>query len=284
MTSNALKTFMEESMNSKPKPDEQAIKHMLQVAREAATEAEQVIRRYYQDAGLQTEVKGDQTPVTLADKESERVIRARIQQAFPEHGIWGEELGRSDNEGSDFLWLIDPIDGTKSFVRQYPFFSTQIALMYRGELILGVSNAPLFGEMAWAAVGQGAWLNEAPIRVAEALEVHSSCVSTGNIQSLIQENWQALGQLLSQFSKIRGYGDFYHYHLLAAGKIDLVVESDVNILDIAALTVIVREAGGVITDLNGEPVALDTSSILAGTSATHALGLRILNERVIEGN
>ena len=265
-------------MTNKPKPDQQLLSQMLKVAKEAAVLAQQVIQKHYQDAGLETEVKGDMTPVTLADKESERVIRTHLQQAFPEHGIWGEELGRSDHEDSDYLWLIDPIDGTKSFVRQYPFFSTQIALMYQGELILGVSNAPVFGEMAWATTGQGAYLNGQPIRVADTLQPHSSCVSTGNIQSLIEKNWQGLGQLLSQFSKIRGYGDFYHYHLLAAGKIDLVVESDVNILDIAALTVIVREAGGVITNLSGQPIALETSSVLAGTASTHALGLRVLNE------
>jgi len=271
-------------MSNKPKPDQETLQRLLKVAKEAAGLAEKVIRRHYQDAGLETEVKGDMTPVTMADKQSEQVIRAHLRDAFPDHGIWGEELGRSDHEDSDYLWLIDPIDGTKSFVRQYPFFSTQIALMYQGELILGVSNAPMFGEMAWAALGQGAFINNEQVHVAKELEAHSSCVSTGNIQSMINGNWEGLGRLLSRFSKIRGYGDFYHYHLLAAGKIDLVIESDVNILDIAALTVIIREAGGIMTDLTGAPITLDTCSILAGTSLTHALGLRVLNERFIEGN
>lgn len=252
----------------------------LQVAKTAVKKAEVVIRQYYQANDLSTEVKSDQTPVTIADKKSEQVIRDEITKSFPEHGIFGEEFGRTDNEDSDFLWLIDPIDGTKSFVRQYPFFSTQIALMYQGELIMGVSNAPLFNEMAWASLGKGAFLNGESIHVCQDFQAHSSCVSTGNIQSLVNNNWQRLGQLLSKFSKIRGYGDFYHYHLLASGKIDLVVESDVNILDIAALTVIVREAGGKITDIEGQPISLETSSILAGTESTHRIGIKELNERI----
>lgn len=264
-------------MNSKPTP-EKVIQLALNVAKQAARDAEQVIKKYYQNDELNTEVKGDQTPVTIADKEVEQLIRRSIVDHFPDHGIFGEEFGRSNNENSDYLWLIDPIDGTKSFVRQYPFFSTQIALMYQGELVMGVSNAPLFGEMAWAVKDQGAYLNDQPIHVSQEFSAHSSCISTGNIMSMIDNNWQRLGQLLKKFSKIRGYGDFYHYHLLAAGKIDLVVESDVNILDIAALTVIVREAGGILTDLNGQTIDLATSSVLAGTEITHKLGLKELNE------
>jgi histidinol-phosphatase len=264
-------------MTKKSKLDE-IIAQALLVAKKAATDAELIIKKYYNDNNLATEVKGDDTPVTIADKQAEQIIRAEITKHFPDHGIFGEEFGRSDNDDSDYLWLIDPIDGTKSFVRKYPFFSTQIALMFQGELIMGVSNAPLFGEMAWATKGGGAFLNGSSIHVNEDFDSHSSCVSTGNIKSLIHNNWQRFGHLLTKFSKMRGYGDFYHYHLLAAGKIDLIIESDVNILDIAALTVIVREAGGKITDLTGKPIGLATDSILAGTESTHAIGMKELYE------
>ncbi len=273
---------MEELMRNKPILNESLLQQALLVAKTAALKAEEVIKSYYQDNELKTHIKNDQTPVTIADKESEQIIRAEIKAHFPEHDIFGEEFGLTDHadnhEKSDYLWLIDPIDGTKSFVRQYPFFSTQIALMYRGELVVGVSNAPIFEELAWAVVGNGAFLNDQAIHIATEFAAHSSCVSTGNIQSLVNKNWQKLGHLLTKFSKIRGYGDFYHYHLLASGKIDLIIESNVNVLDIAALSVIVKEAGGKITDLNGEPIGLDTVSILAGTEFTHALGLKTLNE------
>lgn len=269
-------------MINKPTLDESLLQKALHVAKTAALKAEEIIKAHYQDHELKTDVKNDHTPVTIADKESEQIIRNEISSNFPDHDIFGEEFGHTDNSNnhdkSDYLWLIDPLDGTKSFVRQYPFFSTQIALMYQGELVMGVSNAPMFEEMAWAIKGKGAFLNDQVIHVAAEFSSHSSCVSTGNIHSLINKNWQNFGHLLTKFSKIRGYGDFYHYHLLASGKIDLVIESDVNILDIAALTVIVRESGGKITDLYGEPINLDTLSILAGTELTHELGLKTLNE------
>ncbi len=251
----------------------------LVVAKKAVLAAESVIIKYYQMADEQNiEIKSDNTPVTLADKYAEKAIRACLHAHYPDHGIYGEEFGHNDSEQSDFLWLIDPIDGTKSFVRGYPFFSTQVALMYQGQLIVGVSNAPLTKELCHARLGGGAYLNGKRIYVNQSIEYYNSCLSSGNIQSLVKNNWHRFGQLLLKFGKTRGYGDFYHYHLLASGKVDLVVESDVNILDIAALVVIVREAGGVITDLAGMEINLETTSVLAGGQQSYNLGVKILNE------
>ena len=188
-----------------------------------------------------------------------------MSAAFPEHGFYGEELGR-ESADAEYVWLIDPIDGTKSFVRGYPFFSTQIALQHRGELICGVSNAPLFngGEIACAAKGMGATLNGEPIAVSKIDALNKATLSIGNVATLAGgPGWGRLGELIPRMARIRGYGDFYHYHLLAAGRVDCIVESDVNILDIAALTVILREAGGEITDLRGQPIGLETTSVFA---------------------
>jgi histidinol-phosphatase len=239
----------------------------LEVAREAASAAAEVIHRYYRGQ-FETRTKDDATPVTQADVESEAAIRRVLRGAYPQHAIFGEEQGRDG--GGDFLWLVDPIDGTKSFVRGYPMFSTQIALMYRDELVLGVSSASEFGETAWARRGGGAWLNGEPLRIAPTARIDAATVSTGNLKSLARgPRWNALGELLTQVNRGRGYGDFYHYHLLARGSLDAVIESDVNILDIAALTVIVREAGGVFTDLDGRAPDLDTRSVLAAVPALH---------------
>ncbi len=246
--------------------------HALAVARQAATAAAEVIRHYYR-AGFEVEIKADQTPVTVADRESEAAIKRVLRAAFPEHAYYGEEEGR-EGEG-DFLWLIDPIDGTKSFVRGYPMFSTQIALMHRGELVVGVSCASEFGETCWARRGGGAFLDGKPIRVATTDAFGPpSAISFGNVKTLTRDGrWQALAGMIQQSGRTRGYGDFYHYHLLARGSIDLVVESDVNILDIAPLVLIVREAGGVFTDLDGAEPGLATTSVLAGTPALHAQAL-----------
>lgn len=235
---------------------------LLSTAIQAARAGEEIIRHYYQ-GNVQVRLKQDQTPVTVADVETEQAIKQIIKQRFPEHGFYGEETGREESD-SDYLWLIDPIDGTKSFVRQYPFFSTQIALMHRGELILGVSNAPIFGEMAYAEQGQGAYLNESPIHTSAIDELGQATLSFGNVKTLAgTSGWSQLSDLVRSVNRTRGYGDFYHYHLLAAGKIDIVLESDLNILDIAALTVIIREAGGIVTELTGGKISLETTTLLA---------------------
>lgn len=247
----------------------------LQTALEAANAAADVIRHYYQ-RGTAVTLKADQSPVTVADVEAEQTIRRIIAARFPAHGFYGEETGRSA-ENAEYLWLVDPIDGTKAFVRGYPFFSTQIALMHRGELVLGVSSAPVYGELLCAERGQGAWLDGAALHVSTIDRIEACAISAGNLKRLaLSEQWMRYGQLIARAQRIRGYGDFLHYHLLAAGKIDVVVESDVNILDIAALVVIVEAAGGKFTDLSGAPVGLETTSVLASNGQLHAAVLAAL--------
>lgn len=245
-------------------------KEFLSVALEAARAARALILSYY-NSEFDIEIKSDQTPVTVADRGAERVIRDIINDAFPGHGIWGEEYG-SENKDTEYLWLIDPIDGTKSFVKRYGMFSTQIALMHRGELILGVSCAPAMDELVWATRGGGVFNADGQLHISNISTIKQASISTGNIQSLAAgTRWPALGRILAQSNRTRGYGDYYHYHRLAAGQLDAIIESDVNILDIAALYVIVTEAGGVFTDLDGQTPTLDTRSVLAATPSLHAL-------------
>ncbi len=240
----------------------------LKVALAAVDKAAAISRSYYA-GNFTVTTKADMTPVTQADVECEQAIREVILSAFPEHGFYGEETGQTRAD-AEYLWLVDPIDGTKGFVRQYPFFSTQIALMHDGELILGVSSGTMMDELAWAEKGQGAWLNGQRLTVSGIYDPDRAAVSTGNLKSLAASaGWSALGNIVKCADRIRGYGDFYHYHLLAAGKIEAVIESDVNILDIAALSVIVNEAGGVFTNLNGEVPDLEIRSVLAANPSLH---------------
>jgi len=248
----------------------------LKVALAAADKAAQISQLYY--AGNFTiTTKADMTPVTQADVECEQAIRDIILGAFPAHGFYGEETGQTQAD-AEFLWLVDPIDGTKAFVRQYPFFSTQIALMHDGELILGVSSGTMMDELAWAEKGQGAWLNGKRLKVSDIYDPDRAAVSTGNLKTLAEsDGWSVLGDIVKCADRIRGYGDFYHYHLLAAGKIDAVIESDVNILNVAALSVIVSEAGGVFTNLNGKTPDLEIRSVLAANPSLHEKYLSQLN-------
>ena len=240
----------------------------LRTALEAARAAADISRGYYA-GNFTVTTKDDLTPVTQADVECEQKIREIILSRFPEHGFYGEETGRTQAD-AEYLWLVDPIDGTKGFVRQYPFFSTQIALLHAGRIILGVSSGTMMDELAWAEAGKGAWLNGRRLEVSGIDDPDRAAVSTGNLKSLAQsEGWSKLADIVARADRIRGYGDFYHYHLLAAGKIEAVIESDVNVLDIAALSIIVSEAGGRFTDLNGNPVGLETRSVLAANPALH---------------
>jgi histidinol-phosphatase len=240
----------------------------LTAALEAAEAAGEVIRRLYR-RNIEITVKADKSPVTEADVEAEKAIRQLLESRFPDHGFFGEETG-SHGLGADHVWLVDPIDGTKSFVREYPMFSTQIALLCEGELVLGVSSAPVYGELAWAERGKGAWLGKERLRVSEVASITDAALSSGNLKSLARSPaWSRYGSLVGAVNRIRGYGDFLHYHLLAGGKIDAVIESDVNILDIAALVVIVEEAGGRFTDLSGGTVGFDTTTVLASNGRLH---------------
>jgi histidinol-phosphatase len=251
----------------------------LKVALAAADKAGGISRSYFA-GNFSVTIKADMTPVTQADVECEQAIRETILSAFPEHGFFGEESGQTQAD-AEFLWLVDPIDGTKGFVRQYPFFSTQIALMHEGEIILGVSNGTMMDELAWAEKGQGAWMNGHRLNVSDIYDPDRAAVSTGNLKSLAcGDGWAALGEIVRRADRIRGYGDFYHYHLLAAGKIEAVIESDVNILDIAALSVIVTEAGGIFTDLNGDKPDLDIRSVLAANPSLHEKYLQQLKGQV----
>jgi histidinol-phosphatase len=249
----------------------------LKAALDAAAAASKIALSLYRQ-NLEIRIKEDKSPVTEADVRCEVAIREILESRFPSYGFYGEETGARD-QGAENLWLVDPIDGTKAFVREYPFFSTQIALMRAGEIVLGVSSAPVYGELAHAERGFGAYLNGRQISVSRTSAIGAAALSSGNLKSLASGRlWPRYGRLVAAVNRIRGYGDFLHYHLLAAGKIDAVVESDVNILDIAACSAIVAEAGGRFTELDGAPLTLASTSVLATNGPMHPLVLSALGE------
>src|ERR1700744_28552 len=158
----------------------------LDAARQAAAAAADILLHYWRK-GVSVEWKSDATPVTVADREAELAIRDILRAALPQAGIYGEEFGR-DGDTQDWLWLVDPLDGPKSFVRGTPFFSTQIALMHKGELVLGVSSAPVYGETMWASAGGGAWLDGERVHVSQIGDMAKASISFGNIKSLTADS------------------------------------------------------------------------------------------------
>lgn len=251
----------------------------LETARQAAAAADEIAMRHF-GSRLEIERKADDSPVTVADRQAEQAIREVLTSRWPEHEIFGEEYGRNKHADPDApLWLIDPIDGTRSFIRGLPFWSVQIALMVKGELLLGVSSAPAFGETAWARTGGGAFLDGHPVSIRPVDRLAEADVCFGNLRTLAQgPRWRWAAAIVAEAARCRGYGDFYSYHRLADGSQDAVIESDVNILDIAALAVIVTEAGGHFTDLEGRPPGLATTSVLAAAPELHCSLLSSLHE------
>lgn len=240
----------------------------LLVAIKAAKRAEEIITRYYSD-DLTWQKKSNLSLVTTADTEAEKIIIATIKNSFPDHAFLGEEFG-NDNTASRYQWIIDPIDGTKNYTRKIPLFATQIALLEDGEIILGVSNAPALNEMVFAEKGKGAFFQDKNINVSKIQNLSDSYFCFGGIKSFKKHgHLDSLLKLAESTSGHRGIGDFWCYHLLAQGKIDIMIEAETKIWDFAALKIIVEEAGGKVTDIKGGQVTKNTTSIIATNKNLH---------------
>ncbi len=243
-------------------------------AEELAELAGEVIRRYYRSSVHVVE-KADATPVTQADREAEEVMRDRIIQRFPDHGVLGEEHGEV-NPGAEYRWVLDPVDGTKSFVLGIPMFVTLIALEYRGQPILGVIDQPVLHERV-IGDGRETRLNGRPIqaRPCAALE-NAYLLATDPL--LVEKHFGTRGfdTLTHAVKCFRAIGDGYSYGLLAAGFADVVLDPIMNPWDVAALIPVVRGAGAVITDWHGDdPVG--KPSTVAASATIHPRVIEMLN-------
>jgi histidinol-phosphatase len=242
-------------------------------ALEAAHVAGEIAMKYYR-GGFEVTIKADQTPVTQADREAEQAIRGILGRATPGAGFLGEEFGE---EGStSYRWIIDPIDGTKNFVRRIPIWAVLIALEEDGQVTTGVVHNPVTGELFWARKGEGAWANGERIRVSpcpalkDAMLMHSSLNLIKNVGY-----WEGFVRLVDATSRQRGFGDYYGYCLVAAGKGELYAEADLKPWDAAPMKILIEEAGGRLTDFEGKP-DIYTGSVLASNGLLHDEALRLL--------
>lgn len=234
----------------------------IDVAREAAQKAEKIMMKYF-DSQIAYERKSDNSPVTIADKEAELAIRETISKYFPSHSILGEEHPSKVGD-SRYLWTVDPIDGTKNFLRKLPDFGTLIALFDGEELIAGLSNMPVIKETMYAEKGEGAFLNDTKVHVSEVPAIEDAFLVYGGIKRFKSEG--RLNSLFSVAEKTmahRGVGDCWMYHLLAQGKVDVLLEARVNVWDLAAGAIIISEAGGKVTDMHGGNINRKTTNIIA---------------------
>jgi histidinol-phosphatase len=237
----------------------------LAFALELADLADAVTSERFLAADLVVETKPDSTPVTEADRAVELLLRKRIGEERPGHGIVGEEFGADQPGGA--RWILDPIDGTKNFLRGVPVWATLIALERAGRVEVGVASAPALHRRWWAARGEGAFANGRRIRVSRVAELADAALSHSSI-GLWDEH--GLGEQFLTLARAcwrtRGFGDFWSHMLVAEGAVDLAVEPEVQLWDLAVPQVIVEEAGGRFTDLGGTPTP-------AGGSAVSSNGL-----------
>jgi histidinol-phosphatase len=214
-------------------------------------------------------IKPDNSVVTEIDKRIEQAAKELIKAIFPDHGFLGEELGR-ENMNSEYTWIIDPIDGTREFTRGLPFFSTLIALMKGDGFILGVSSAPQLNELLYAERGEGAWLNGELVHVSDRAELKKSFILGPAYKYLARTHtFDSMAKLSAAVQGTRNVGGFPGYHWVATGKAEAMLEVDTHIYDVAPFVTIIREAGGAVSDLEGNPIALDSKSFLFSNGKLH---------------
>lgn len=226
------------------------------------------IRPFFANPDLAVEMKADQTPVTAADRGAEQLMRRMIRERFPDHGVIGEEFG-VENPGAEFVWTLDPIDGTKSFAAACPLFGTLIALSQAGAPVLGAIHQPVLRQLV---VGDGAatTLNGRAVRVRAVARMEDATLLTSDLGNVARRrNGPAFDALAARAGLFRTWGDCYGYMLVATGWADVMCDPIMNPWDIQALIPVIRGAGGVITDWHGgDPVKAD--SIVAAGPGLHA--------------
>ncbi|HSP14322.1 MAG TPA: inositol monophosphatase family protein [Thermoanaerobaculia bacterium] len=242
----------------------------LSLALSLADAADEITMRYFQSETLSVRTKGDRTPVSEADEAVERMIRERLGRERPGDGIVGEEFGTSGS--GKRRWIVDPIDGTKNYVRGVPVFGTLIAL----DGIAGVISAPAMNRRWWALRGEGAFCNGKRIAVSPVASIGEASIGYDSITDFDANGLTSqFLELVRQCSRSRGFGDFWSHVLVAEGALDIAIEPAVSHWDMAAVQVIVEEAGGRFTNLRGEARA-DAGSGVSTNGLLHDEVLRYM--------
>jgi histidinol-phosphatase len=222
----------------------------LELALELADIADRISLSRFRASDLQVETKPDLSPVTEADRAVEEALRTQIANARPDHGVVGEEFGSSGPAGA--RWIIDPIDATKNYVRGVPVWATLLALEVEGELVLGLVSAPALRRRWWAARGAGAFADGEPIAVSRISKLADAHILFSAFDGGDPPGWgESLLKLGSRCWRMRGFGDFWQHMLVAEGSAEVALEPAVSLWDMAAVQVIVEEAGGSFSDLGG---------------------------------
>jgi len=231
-------------------------KNLVDIALRATALARAEILLHYGQK-ISIDWKPDHTPVTIADRNAEMAVRKFLEVETPEFGLIGEEFG-STRPGSEYQWIVDPIDGTKSFVRGVPLFGTILALWHRNSPILGVIALPALNSVLHAAQGMGAWVDGVRVGVSSVDSLSKATVLSGTVNTMEQKGFGPGFTRLRQGAQLyRGWGDCYGYYMVACGRAEIMVDPVVSIWDIAAMPIIFAEAGGHFSEIDGNTNILD---------------------------
>lgn len=249
------------------------IKDCQQITEMALTSARGFFR-----SGMGVEFKDDESPVTHADKTIESIVRQAIADRHPTHGILGEEHG-IERSNHDDMWIVDPIDGTRSFISGHPLFGFLLAYLHKGQPEVGVIAMPMLNEVITGVRGQGSTLNGAPVHVSTVRTLETAVVYINEGEKIFADHPETFSRLLSIGQTRRFSYDCYPYALLAMGHVDVVVDYDLKPYDFMALRVVVEAADGVLTDWNGNLPSLDYEGaiVAAATPELHKSMLAVLN-------
>ncbi len=229
------------------------LRDLLAFAHKIAWQAGKITLRYFQ-SGVTVDRKADASPVTIADREAEAYLRAAITARYPDHAILGEEEGSSGGADTEYRWILDPIDGTKSFIRGVPLYGVMIGVLRRNEPVVGVVNMPALGEIAYAAQGLGCYWNGRTCRVSQTATLADGLLLATRASRYDKYGKQeAFDRLVASAYEFRTWGDCYGYVLVATGRAEAMLDPVMQIWDAAALLPILREAGGTFTDWQGKP-------------------------------
>lgn len=256
-----------------PKPRRHKLAEYLAFASELAIEAGKITLKHFRTS-LTVETKSDDSPVTIADRETERFLRAAILEKFPDHGVLGEEYGET-NPGARWRWILDPIDGTQAFIHGVPLYTTLIGLECSGESALGVIHCPPLGETVAAATGYGCTLNGEPCRVSQVGEMSQARLNVTDYADLTRRHPAFAAALLGKVKMARGWADAYSYLLVATGRAEIAIDPVMALWDNAPLKAILEEAGGRFTDFKGTPTIYGGSAV-ATNGVLHEEVLRLI--------
>ncbi|MEK6248708.1 MAG: histidinol-phosphatase [Planctomycetales bacterium] len=255
----------------------------LDLARQIAHEAGQLTLKYFRKSDLVVEQKNDNTPVTIADREAEQLLRSRIESEFSDDGIIGEEFDERPGS-SPFRWMLDPIDGTKSFVAGVPLFGTLVGITKGDEAVIGVIEIAALGESVHAAKGHGAWYcstGRPPVRarVSDVSDLSEALFCTTQVDTFDSTDRRTIYEQLQQGTRLtRTWGDCYGYILVATGRAELMVDPQLGIWDTVALQPVIEEAGGIFTDFLGNATVFSGEAI-ASNGQIHQSVLDIASPR-----